>query len=47
LNIVKERIFPHYDKINSEIKEKVDNYNKVQLTTLRNGDYILKLYKTY
>lgn len=43
LNLVKERIFPHYDLINLELREKTDKYEKeynIKITRLNDGEFI-------
>lgn len=45
LNLVKERIYPHYNRISQEQKIKTDNYEKeynIEITRLNDGEFILK-----
>lgn len=44
LNLVKQKIFPHYNAITEEIKERIDKYEKehnIQITRLKDGEFII------
>ena len=43
LNLVKERIYPHYNTISEEQKTKIDNYEKqykIKITRINDGEFI-------
>lgn len=45
LNLVNERIYPHYNKISEEQKIRTDNYERefnIKITRLNDGEFILK-----
>lgn len=47
LNLTKHKVFPHWNKLSDELKEKTLKYekdNKVELTKLNDGEYILEYY---
>lgn len=44
LNLVKERIYPHYNRASSEIRVKIEEYekiNNIEITRLNDGEFIL------
>lgn len=48
LNLVKERIYPHYNTISEEQKVKIDNYEEqhnIEITRLNDGEFILESLK--
>lgn len=47
LNLIEEKIYPHYDKISEEQKRKIDAYekeNNCKITRLNDGEFIKKRY---